>query len=101
MRRLLEGGTYSSINVHSVVLIRERRLFETWHFLEEIRYLYNSIYNNTVSIKQTVWQTRFIFTLLIKHVGKNYISIKRVMFAYDYEKHKILPTLQEKVKLQW
>ena len=23
------------------------------------------------------------------------------MFAYEYEKHKILPTFQEKVKLQW
>ena len=23
------------------------------------------------------------------------------MFAYEYEKHKLLPTFQEKIKLQW
>ena len=37
MRRLLDGGAYSDLNVHDVALIRGQRLFETWHFLEEIR----------------------------------------------------------------
>ena len=54
MRRLLEGGSYLrealirwgrlldrdayfGINVHVVLLIRGRRLFETRHFIEEIR----------------------------------------------------------------
>ena len=34
-----------------------------------------SHYNKMVFIKQMVWETRFIFTLLIKHVQKFYICV--------------------------
>ena len=37
MGRLLEGDTYSGIKIHGAALIRDRRLFETWRLLEEIR----------------------------------------------------------------
>ena len=37
MRHLLEGGTYSGINVQGVALIRGRHLFETQHLLDQIR----------------------------------------------------------------
>ena len=38
MQHLLEGGTYSGVNVQGVALIRGRRIFETRHLLEQIRY---------------------------------------------------------------
>ena len=56
VQRLLEGGAYLSL-------------------LEVIRYLYSHILNSIVFIKQMVWQTRFIFPLLIKHVEKIYMCI--------------------------
>ena len=37
MRHLLEGGTYSGINVQGAALVRGRRLYETRHLLDQIR----------------------------------------------------------------
>ena len=59
VRRLLEGGAYLWPSA----------------LLEEIRSLYNYIYKSIVYRKQMVWQTRFIFTLLIKLNQKIYVCV--------------------------
>ena len=99
MRHLLEGGAYSSINVQGVAIIRGQRLIETRHLLEQIRYLYNHIHNSTVFIKQMVWQTRFIFTLFIKHVKKN-LNLHHKIIAPARTLYKTQNTLADCYKTQ-
>ena len=84
MRHLLEGGTYSGINVQGAALVRGRRLYETRHLLDQIRQQYNQIHNSTVFVKQMVWQTGFIFTFFVKYVKETIICMMRSLRLWKH-----------------
>ena len=71
MRRLLDGGAYSGINIHGEALIRGQHLLETRHCLEEIRQLHNYIHNSS-PYKTDGLANKFYFHFVNQTCSKNY-----------------------------